>query len=115
VLINHYFEAPIEDMYKALGKAVGPAIWFQLDWRGHAPTPAQERAQEEAKKKAMKDALETERKLKTKGIGTQTEDVDVEAGPSFSKSSKNDEGTRPSRRFSESDIGDRNVKLDYFD
>lgn len=116
VLINHYLEAPIEDMYEALGRAVGPLVWFSLDWRGHAPSRAEARKEAEAAEKAQKEALEAERKSRMRTRETQTDEVEVEDDSSSSSiTTKTRDRVRSTRRFSESDIGNRPVQIDYFD
>ena len=99
VLVNHYLEAPIEDMVKALGKTLGPYIWFQLDWRGNAPSREQERQKEKAKKQAEKEADERARMARMRTRETQTEgEIEIASPQSLRKEDRR-------RRFSESDIG----------
>lgn len=93
-------------MTKALGKALGPYVWFELDWRGNAPSRDQERQKERAKNEAEKAARERARKARIRTKETPTEES-VGAAP---YGTSRMESRR--RRFSEADIGLQPVRVD---
>src|SRR2546423_5888122 len=96
---------PIEDMTKALGKVLGQLIWFELDWRGSAPSREQRRQKERAMREAEREAMERTRKAR-RTKETQTEDGEAApSGPSSEESRR--------CRFSESDVGLQQVRLDF--
>lgn len=105
VLINHYFEAPTEEMTAALGKVLGPLIWFELDWRGKAPSRRQQQQAEKARKEAEREEMERARRSRMRTTETQTEDLEsADLGVSTVD--------RRKRRFSESDVGVQQIRLD---
>ena len=92
-------------MTKALGKVLGQLIWFELDWRGSAPSREQRRQKERAMRQAEREAMERTRKAR-RTKETQTEDVEAApSGPSREESRR--------CRFSESDVGLQQVRLDF--